>query len=57
MDYVIGPILRKDHSNSEYFRYLLQQFDFILEHMPDNVIYMEKRDKIEHIKKELSKLI
>lgn len=57
MDYILGPIIRKDRSNRDYFLFLLRQYEFILEHMPDNVVYASKREKFEIIKKELNRLI
>lgn len=56
IDYVLGPILRKDRSNRDYFQYLYNQYEYILKNLPDNVIYKEKKEKIEYTKKELSKL-
>lgn len=57
IDYILGPILRKDRFNCDYFQYLYDQCEYVLHNLPNNVVYMEKRKKIEHIKKELSKLI
>lgn len=57
MDYILGPILRKDLANCNYFQYLYDQCEYVLQHLPDNVVYEEKRKKIEYTKKELSKLI